>query len=204
MVENGANQDSCESGSVPLTVTADPNLLTSLDYFTMTAPSPFTRSKTPFVVAPVNQSVGVGGAVTLSISSAPGYADNGFYIVLGTLGSLNGYTINGTGSSFGDNLYLGTNSGEFFEWSSNVFTADGVTSYGFGPTSVGGTVAVTGSSLFYMNNAGACTGTNVTLTALKSGSCAGIGASTPVALWVGLTLGGGGSGSTTITSVTAY
>jgi hypothetical protein len=99
------------------------------------------------------QSVGVGGAVTLSITGATAYSDNGFYMVLGTLGSLNGYTITGTGSSFGDNLYFGTNSGEFFLWNAGGTTAGlGVTAYGLGPTSVGGTVTVTGSSTFGMSN----------------------------------------------------
>ena len=159
MVENGANQDSCQSGSVPLTVTVNTpvptaNLLSSIAWYTLTQPGgTWTRYASPTSLGVDAQSVGVGGAVTLSITGATAYSDNGFYMVLGTLGSLNGYTITGTGSSFGDNLYFGTNSGEFFLWNAGGTTAGlGVTAYGLGPTSVGGTVTVTGSSTFGMSN----------------------------------------------------
>jgi hypothetical protein len=207
MVENGANQDSCEGGSVPLTVTANPNLLTSIDYYTWTNPAfVFSRSVTPIVTGAVADSYS-GGDVNLSITDAVGYTDTGFYIVLGTLGSLHGYTINGTGNPFGTNLYLGTNSGEFFNWNDNVYTGvPGNTAYGLGPGSSGGTITVNGSSLFGMQNA-SCSGYSygtTTLADLQAGDCTGITASTPVAIWVGLTLGSGGTGTTTITSVTAY
>ena len=216
MVENGANQDSCQSGTVPLTVTVNtpiptPNLLSSIAYYTVTpvsggASGTWTRSTTAFASDPPDsQYVSGSGTVTLSIAgtgSTP-YADNGFYMVLGTLGSLNGYTIQGTGSSYGDNLYFGTNpSGDFFVWNAlNMLTGEGVTTYGFGPTSVGGTVTVNGSTGIYMTD-GPCSGTTPTLTALKGGAC-GLTASTPVALWVGDTVSPSGSATTTITSVTA-
>jgi len=208
MVDNGANQDSCQSGSVPLTVTTGtPNLVSSIDYFTVTpASGTWTRSSTPFASDPPDsQSVGAGGAVTLGIAATSSYADNGFYIPLGTLGTLNGYTIQGTGSTFGDNLYLGYGSGtstDFFTWNADGTTAGvGATKYGFGPTSVSGTVTVTGSSLFYMNNAPGCTGTSVSLTSLKGGAC-GLSSSTPVALWVGINTSSTAV-STIITSVQA-
>jgi hypothetical protein len=209
MVDNGANQDSCQSGSVPLTVTANPtnpNLLGSVAYYVINqGGSPWVRSLIPFSVGVASQSVSSGN-VTLSIASGTGYADNGFYMPLGTLGSLNGYTIQGTGSQFGTNLYFGYGTPPtlgFFTWTSNTYAGFGSTVQGLGPTSSGGTDTVNGSSKFYMVN-GSCSGSSPTLTALKAGTCTGITASTPVAMWVGITSPSGAALSTTITSVTAY
>lgn len=206
MVDNGANQDSCEGGSVPLTVIANPaNLLSSIDYYTINqGGNPWVRSTTPFSVGVASQSVGVGGAVTLSIASGVGYADDGFYMALGTLGNMNGYTIQGTGSNFGTNLYLGYGSGtgsDFFTWTGNTYAGLGTTIDSLGPTSAGGTDKVTGSSTFYVVN-GTCSGDNETLTALQGGAC-GFTSSTPVAVWVGITSPTGSALSTTITSITA-
>jgi hypothetical protein len=210
MVENGANQDSCQSGSVPLTVTVNTpaptaNLLSSIAYYTINqGGNPWVRSTTPFSLGVASQSVGAGGAVTLGIASGTAYADNGFYMVLGTLGTLNGYTITGTGSQFGTNLYFGYGSGtgtDFFTWTGNTYAAYGLTTDSLGPTSSGGTITVTGSSSYYIVN-GTCSGTTVTLTALKGGAC-GLSSSTPVAMWVGITSPSGAAKSTTITSVTA-
>jgi hypothetical protein len=209
MVDNGLNQDSCQSGSVPLTVTVGTtNLLSDIDYYTTTSPvGTFSRSLTPIVTPPVTDTVS-SGDVTLSIAATtPGtYVDNGFYIELGTLGSLHGYTITGTGANtFGDNLWFGTNppSGDFFEWNADgtIGASYGVTTYGLGPTSSGGTVTVNGSSTFFMVN-GSCKGTSPTLASLV-GTC-GLTASTPVAIWVGITSPSGAAMSATITSVQAY
>ncbi|MGO9582703.1 MAG: hypothetical protein ACLP36_07840 [Acidimicrobiales bacterium] len=209
MVENGANQDSCQSGSVPLTVTANPtanpNLLSSIDYYVINQGGiPWTRSTTPFSVGVASQSVS-SGSVSLSIASGTGYADNGFYLTLGTLGSLNGYTITGTGSSFGTNLYFGYGSGigtDFFTWSGNTYAGYGLTTDSLGPASSGGIDIVNGSSSFYIVN-GTCSGDSETLTQLKGGAC-GMTSSTPVAMWVGITSPSGAPLSTTITSVQAY
>jgi hypothetical protein len=208
MVDNGANQDSCQSGSVPLTVTANPtnpNMIGGIAYYVINqGGNPWTRSLSPFSLGVASSSFS-SGAVSLSIASGTMYADNGFYMVLGTLGSLNGYTIQGTGSNFGDNLYFGTNSGDFFTWTSNVYTGvPGNTAYGLGPTSVAGTVTVNGSSTFGVSNPPTACPYTETLTQLKGGAC-GLTASTPVALWVGITSPTGTPAlSTTITSVTAY
>jgi hypothetical protein len=212
MVDNGANQDSCQSGSVPLTVTTGtPNLLNDIAYFTDTiSPAPFTRSLTPIVSPPVDESVSAGPSVTVAINDATGttYVDSGFYINLGTLGSLSGYTIQGTGSQFGTNLYFNTNppSNDFFNWAANMYTnVPGNTSYILGPTSVSGTITVTGSSGNFVSPTNTtCSVSPVTLADLKAGDCSGITLSTPVAVWVGDTLGSGdGTLSTTFTSVTA-
>ena len=215
MVDNGANQDSCEGGSVPLTVIANSpptNMLSSIAYYTVTPNSgttvgTWTRSTSPFASdAPDTQSVSGSGAVTLGIAASSAYADNGFYMTMGTLGSLTGYTIHGTGSAFGTNLYLGYGSGsgsDFFTWSGGNFAGVGSTVYGLGPTSSGGIDAVTGSSSFYLSEtAGSCaSGTSVTLTQLKT-TC-GVALSTPVAVWVGITSPSGAALNTTITSVTS-
>jgi hypothetical protein len=183
--------------------------LSSIAYYTVTPTfngetGTFTRSPAPFASEPPDsQSVVAGGAVALNITSPTVYSDNGFYIVLGTLGSLNGYTIEGTGSTFATNLYLGygaPNSGDFFTWNADE-TIDGVgdTNYGLGPQSSGGTIAVNGSSSFYMIEP-PCAGATYTLAQLKGGSC-GMSSSTPVAVWVGITSTSDSSLSTTITSV---
>jgi hypothetical protein len=208
MVENGANQDSCQSGSVPLTVTANPttnpNLIGGIAYYTINqGGNPWVRSTIPFSVGVASQSASSGN-VTLSIASGTQYADNGFYMVLGTLGSLNGYTIQGTGDGFGTNLYFGYGTPptpDFFTWTGNTYAGFGSTVQGLGPTSSGGTITVTGSSSYYIVN-GTCSGDTETLTALKGGAC-GMTSSTPVAMWVGITSPSGAPLSTTITSVTA-
>jgi hypothetical protein len=206
MVENGANQDSCEGQSVPLTVTVvNDNLLSSIAYYVINqGGNPWVRSTLPFTVGVASQSVSSGG-VTLSITGHTGYADDGFYLPLGTLGNLSGYTITGTGSQFGTNLYFGYGSAtgtDFFTWSGNTYAGFGSTIQGLGPTSVGGIDTVNGSSTFYMVN-GSCSGTSPTLTQLKAGTCSGITASTPVAMWVGITPPSDAAMSTTFTSVTS-
>ena len=106
---------------------------------------PIYRYLTPIVSGPIDDTVGAGPSVNLSITSATGYADNGFYMVLGTLGNLtNGYTITGSGSGFGTNLYFNTNptGNDFFEWGGPQYTVyttvPGNTSYILGPSSSGG------------------------------------------------------------------
>ena len=226
MVENGANQDSCQSGTVPLTVTVNtpiptPNLLSSIAYYTVTpvsggASGTWTRSTTAFASDPPDsQYVSGSGTVTLSIAgtgSTP-YADNGFYMVLGTLGSLNGYTIQGTGTPFYANLYLGYGSPPapgFFTWNADgTFASFGSTLMAAGiATSTSGTLTVTGSSTFTVTQASnanpSCNGGTWTLSQLKGGAC-GVSSNTPIALWVGVTnLETPAPVSTTITSVQAY
>ncbi len=146
----------------------------------------------------------VPGGVSLSITSnGTSYADDGFYVPLGTLGSFSGYTITGTGSGFGSNLWFGN-----FNWTGgnpNCFiSVPPGSNYGLGPSSSGGTLAVTGASSFFMVDAsGSCTaGTNTTLANLQGGAC-GMTSSTPVWVWIGITSPNGGPLSTTITSASA-
>jgi hypothetical protein len=167
------------------------------------APGTWVRSTLPIASTAVvgggtaAQSVS-GGNLDLTISGGVSYADNGFYVPLGTLGSLSGYSATGTGSDFGTNLYFDVDkNGEFFVWTGNYLSGIGADAYGLGPTSAGGTLAVTGTSTFAMT----CNATyqNVSLASLTAGFCSGIDATTPVAVWIGITSTGDAL-STTITS----
>ena len=198
------NQETSET--FPIAIEADNrNLLGSIAYYTLTEPGGFTRYAAAQVAPPYSQSsAGPAGPVTLSIGDETGYADNGFYIPLGTLGDLKGYTIDGVGSQFGDNLYFGTNSGDFFLWDSgNVLTGYGATSYGLGPTSSGGSVTVTGSSQFFMISSTNTSCPAGTYTFADLAAACGFSTSTPVALWVGDTDASGTTApvSTTFTLV---
>jgi hypothetical protein len=174
---------------------------------TQFAPGTWVRSTSPIASTVVvsggtaTQSVS-GGDVNLAISGNTGYADNGFYVPLGTLSSLasSGYTVTGTGSDFGTNVYFDVNNdGEFFGWTTNYLSSITPDTYGLGPTSSGGTLAVTGSSTFAMTCNGAYG--DYSLTTLATGGCSpeGVSGSTKVAVWVGITSTGAAL-STTITS----
>ena len=141
-----------------------------------------------------------GGNVNLAITGGGSYADNGFYVPLGTVASLaaSGFTVTGTGSQFGTNAYFDTNSDGFFGWTGNYLTSVAPDTYGLGPTSSGGTLTVTGASLYAMT----CNGVygNYSLTTLATTGCTeGVHGTTPVAVWVGITSTGAPL-STTITS----
>ncbi len=146
----------------------------------------------------------VPGGISLSITSnGTTYADDGFYVPLGTLGSFSGYTITGTGSGFGSNLWFGN-----FNWTGgnpNCFVSvPAGSNYGLGPSSSGGNLTVTGASNFFMVDAsGSCTaGTTASLTNLQGGEC-GMTSSTPVWVWIGITSPSGAALSTTITYASA-
>ena len=141
-----------------------------------------------------------GGNVSLAITGGGSYADNGFYVPLGTLSSLaaSGFTATGIGSQFGTNVYFDTNADGFFGWTGNYLTSIAPDTYGLGPTSAAGTLTVTGASTYDMT----CNGVygSYSLTPLASSGCSeGVSGSTPVAVWIGITSGGAAL-STTITS----
>jgi hypothetical protein len=173
---------------------------------TQFAPGVWVRSTSPIASTAVvgggtaTQSAS-GSGVHLAITGQTSYADTGFYVPFGTLGSLasSGYTVMGTGSDFGTNVYFDASlNGEFFGWTSNYMSSIAGDAYGLGPTSVAGTLTVTGASTYAMT----CNGvySNYSLTTLASTGCTeGVSASTPVAVWVGITALGAGDLSTTIT-----
>jgi hypothetical protein len=189
-------------------------LLKSIAYYTVNNGSTFCRYTTPQSSVPL---VGGGtasqsrnragrGFVALSIKGASGYADDGFYEPVGSLGHLVSYVIKAN-TAFGSNLWFDTNpandtssNGEFFSWSGNCLSGTDGDVYGLGPTSTASgksqVEAVTGTSAFDLT----CNNVYgpVTLTQLKAGYCSGIGSTTPVAVWVGITAGSGGTLSTKI------
>lgn len=197
--------------SIPYTVTATAGstggLLDNIAYYTINDGTTFTRYSTPQSGVAAGggtdsqATAGVGGPVSLSIEGSTSYTDNGFYIVLGKLGSFTGYTIQGTGDAFGDNLWFDLdNDGSFFVWSGNTFSGVGGDTYAAGPGSSGGTVSVGQSTTFSPLNGSYTCGSD-TLAQLQAGACSIINKDTLVALWVGDTASNGGSLSTTITSV---
>jgi len=201
--------------AIPMvTSAAPPTVASQVAYYTVTGAAlnggTFTRSTSPIVSSPITESIS-GGTVTLSISAATSYADCGFYLPIGTLGNLNGYTIDainasGSPTTFGTNLYLGTNaSGDFFDWTTNKYTGATATAQCLGPTSSSGSDVVSSSSSFYMatGSPSADSGKSYTLAELQAGQDAAhaFSSSTPVAIWIGITLGSGGSESLTISSL---
>jgi len=159
--------------------------------------SSYSRQSTPFTSGIATQTSNSDGSVTVAVNSAPGYADSGFTLYSGTLGDLPNFTVNGTGN-YGLNLWFDSNNdNSFFQWDSNgVLTSLNGDTYGLGPSSSSGTLAVSGSSQFYMMS----DGQNHSLSDLKSGSVSGISSSTKVTIWIGVNVGSG-STSATINSI---
>jgi hypothetical protein len=205
-------------------VAAPGNPLDNVSYYTVTntGGGGFCRSATPSTVTLAtrgadsqSRNAAGNGPVGLSINGATGYTDDGFYLPVGTLGNLGGYSIDARGT-FGDNLWFDANTnddaspnGPWFDWSGgspDCLTSLGGDGYGLGPSSTStgdnqSEVTVDDSSSFFMVTwpCGA-DGFNVTLAELKAGACPGINSSTPVALWIGITASTGGSQSATIDS----
>ncbi|MGO9178290.1 MAG: hypothetical protein ACLQBX_10775 [Candidatus Limnocylindrales bacterium] len=136
------------------------------------------------------------GALNLDILSAAGYADTGFYVPLGSLGSISsGYSITATGPVT-TNLYFDTNGdGQFFAWTNGCMSSlDGDTYAAASPA----TTTVTPSTTFQVF-AGDGAGNTYTLAELEAGDDAGIGPGSNVAAWVGIDVNSG-SASATITA----
>jgi len=178
-----------------------------VNYYTINdGTDPFTRSSTPMNLTSGNfvcsQSVTANGMVQLNIANAPGYADCGFYIYAGQLKNLNSIIVQAAASSsqFGLNLYFDKDdNGEFFNWQGNALNNLGNDAYILGPSSQNGMLNVGVNSQFTSLNPG---GGNYTLAQLKSGAASGINGNTPVAIWIGITAGSGGSLNSTISSIT--
>jgi len=143
---------------------------------------------------------GTSLTMTVTQTSSNGY-DLGFYYVVGTLGTLtagNGVTITGTG--FTANLWLNPGS---WTWSPSTVGDQyvGLGSNGaYGLGSASGTQTINGATEF-TDFSGSCTG-SYTVSQLAAGNCAGVSASTPVAIWVGVgPLGGSGTATATVDSV---
>jgi Tol biopolymer transport system component len=176
------------------------------NYYTINNGSnPFTRSLTPITQtsgnSSISQSLTSNGSIQLNISNATGYADCGFYLYAGPLQNLNTVTVQAAAGSspFGLNLWFDRDGdGEYFNWNENSMSSLGNDAYILGPTSQNGVLTVGSSTQFDSLNPG---GGNYTLAQLQSGAAPGINGNTPVAIWIGITTGSGGSLSSTISSV---
>ncbi len=138
--------------------------------------------------------------MALTQTTSNGY-DLGFYYEVGTLGTLtagNGLTITGTG--FTANLWLNPDSWAWAPISAGeqYVGMGGNGAYGLG--SATGTQTINGATTF-SSFTGACSG-SYTVTQLAGGACAGINASTPIAIWVGLgPLNSAGTTTATVDSI---
>jgi len=171
--------------------------LPAINYFSVNDGSSFSRKTTPPTSGVSTQTINSDGSVTVAVNSAPGYADSGFTLYSGTLGDLPNFTVSGTGS-YGLNLWFDSNNdNSIFQWDSNgVLTSLNGDTYGLGPSSSSGTLAISGSSQFYMMS----NGQTYSLSDLKNGSVSGISSSTKVTIWIGVNVGSG-STSATISSI---
>jgi hypothetical protein len=149
----------------------------------------------------LNATSGIAGGAFHTTASGSSYSDAGIVLYFdGTLklGDLQGVSITSTGSPLSMNLWLDTGGdGTFFAFdSSGLFTGLNGDSYGGHSGNM-----QDGSSPFYMLGGNGAGGT-YTLSQLQAGAVSGIGASTPVALWIGITNGGGSALSADIATVT--
>lgn len=145
----------------------------------------FIRSTEPFKTGVATQKH-VANTVTVSTGVTSGYVDSGFVVYDGRLADLPGFTLKGTGDSFGVNLWFDTNTdGEFFTWNGNtmLYPTPPVDTYGLGPASVSGVLTVNDSSPFFMM---AAPYSSPTLAQLKNGDFSGINGDTHVTLWIGV------------------
>jgi hypothetical protein len=159
------------------------------------------RSTSPIASTPVvgsgtaTQSIS-GGAVHLAITNSGLYADNGFYVPLGPLGSLTSLSIAATGDPVTANLYLDTSGdGQFFSWSGDCLSGLAGDDYGSGPSGTALTINDTSSFQIFTHAGG-----TYTIADLKAGALAGVSLTTQVAVWIGITTGSGQSLSSTVTA----
>jgi hypothetical protein len=129
-----------------------------------------------------------------------GYSDAGIVLFFDgglTLGELQGVSVTSSGSPLAINLWFDTGGdSHFFAFTpAGILTSLASDSYG----GVDGNTLVTSSSVFMFGGTGA--GTSHTLAELQAGAVLGIGASTPTALWIGVTNAGGQSHSALIERV---
>ncbi len=153
----------------------------------------FYRSPSPTTIESdvygISQSIS-GNSIELGAGPYPQYTDSGFSIYRGTLASLQGLMVQGSGS-YGLNLWLDTNKdGDFFSWDSTVsgsvyMTGLGGDLYLLGDSTpnAGGVLVVSGSTPF--NLQGGAGGT-YTLSQLQQGALTGVTGSTQVAVWIGI------------------
>ncbi|HUJ17087.1 MAG TPA: chitobiase/beta-hexosaminidase C-terminal domain-containing protein [Nitrospirota bacterium] len=184
---------------------AGQTVASQVGYYSINDGTLFTRSLAPTSAAvgngTVSQTTKTDGAVQLTISNSPGYADCGFYFNAGTLGDFSGLDIvTAAGSDpVSVNIWFDVdNNGEFFTWSGNVLSGLSSDKYILGPASVQNVLNVDANSTFNSLIPG---GGNYTLAQLKNGAAPGITSGTKIAIWVGIATGGG-SLNATVSSLT--
>jgi hypothetical protein len=129
------------------------------------------------------------GSVTLTITNAPGYQDNGFFFYVGELKYFNTLSVVATPGSgtYGANIYLDTSGdGQFFAWTGNVYAnlgGDQYYSYN-GPAEVNGVLTIDSANPL-------CTFGGHKLSDLKAGLVAGVTGATRAAIYIGSSLSSG-------------
>jgi hypothetical protein len=135
-----------------------------------------------------SQSIGTGGSIKLQISGAPSTATTGFYLPIGILDDLKTIEITASGSSpIIIQIWLDTGGdGDFFAWSSNVYSSLNNDAYITALNPVSGTI--TKATFFSVNAApDSSMGHVYTLAQLQAGIASSMTPSTPIAVWVGIT-----------------
>gem|GEM_PF-5365533 len=170
-------------------------------HWTATFPANFTRYVTPVTLINgtnvVSQTINPDGSITLNITNAASGEDVGFYFFVGTLQSFNSLSVTAASGSgpFSANLYLDSNNdGDFFTWSSNVYSGLGGDLYFLGPASASNTLTINSASTFSGSSG------TYTLSQLKAGNLAGVSGTTVIGIWLGFPLSSG-SQTTTITGI---
>lgn len=175
------------------------------DYFTVNDGTSFHRFTEPTSgdLAPppgtASQTVNRNHSITLDITGAQHYADDGFYVVLGDLEDLHSLVVTAGGVDVGPgvwaiNLWFDSNDdGDFFFWagtqSHQVLWDVSGDQYGLGPnSSSGGSLTVNDATTFYMQGL-PNGGRSFTLGDLKDGDAASIDGDTLVAAWIGICCG---------------
>jgi len=172
-------------------------------YYTYTFGAiPWSRSQTPVTQTNAGNTVSdtynpADGSITLTITAAPGYEDNGFYFYVGSLQNLDTLKVVATPGSgpFSVNLYLDVDGdGEYFTWSGTLCTGFGLDqslNYN-GPPPVNGVLMIGPTSTF----------SGHTIPELRTGAVAGVSGSTHAAIWLGIAVSAPGlSQTTTISTV---
>ena len=160
-----------------------------------------TRSQAPVNLAPnagntISQSFNpADGSVTLTVTSAPDYEDNGFWVYVGTLQYFTTLKVVGAAATgpYSANIYLDVdNDGEFFTWNAlNQMVSVGADAHYSGPSSASDLLSIDSTSVFGP----------YTLAQIKAGAVPGTSPGTRVAIWIGFILNAGGSQTTQIMSV---
>jgi hypothetical protein len=175
-----------------------------VEYYTENTSSGFYRSLSPIVDGPVTETSTTNPdgsqTVTLGITASSTYYDAGFYYDFHTLNSLTsgqGLTITGTG--FSVRLWINP---QDWTWTGNTYTNLGTDgAYGNGTTT--GATTVNGASTFVIMPApsGSClnsySGETISVSTIET-AC---GATTPIAIWVGITSLASTTNTATIDSI---